>query len=221
MPGADGSVGASGMHITCRGSSGSHGERTAECRCDPGRIRRLAREDFTLRTTPSMTRATTCPEGKKNTGYPGCQRGTRNTNDPTNEKRACVARPTIQICSRRLEPALKPLFSPAVRTVTWNAVRGCGCRPRAARRTTSERLPGRHRPARALPSRSVGHGSERYEVESEALNHLMPTTPSTPAPSPTTAHPSPASRTQSPQGCAGTRRSVRSAPSHLHPSPHA
>ena len=30
-------------------------------------------------------------------------------------------------------------------------VRGCGCRSRAARRATPERLPGRHGPARALP----------------------------------------------------------------------
>lgn len=59
IPGGDGSVGASGMHITCRGSSGSHGDRTAACRCDPGRIRRLAREDCTLRTTPSMKQDTT------------------------------------------------------------------------------------------------------------------------------------------------------------------
>ena len=36
--------------------------------------------------------------------------------------------------SRRLEPVLKPLFSRAIRTVAWNAVRGCGCRSRAARR---------------------------------------------------------------------------------------
>ena len=40
-------------------------------------------------------------------------------------------------------PALKPLFSRAVRTVAWNAIRGCGCRCRAARRVTPEKSPGR------------------------------------------------------------------------------
>ena len=35
--------------------------------------------------------------------------------------------------SRRLEPALKPLSSRAVRTVAWDPIRGCGCRSRAAR----------------------------------------------------------------------------------------
>jgi len=43
--------------------------------------------------------------------------------------------------SRRRRPALIPLFSRAVRTVARNAVRGCGCRWRAARRATPERLP--------------------------------------------------------------------------------
>jgi hypothetical protein len=38
------------------------------------------------------------------------------------------------------------------------AVRRCGCRWRAARRATPERLPGRRGPARALLSRRVGHG---------------------------------------------------------------
>ena len=38
-----------------------------------------------------------------------------------------------RIFSRRRRPALKPLFLRAVRTVAWNAVRGCGCRSRAAR----------------------------------------------------------------------------------------
>ena len=33
--------------------------------------------------------------------------------------------------SRRRRPALKPLFSRAVRTVARNAIRGCGCRCRA------------------------------------------------------------------------------------------
>ncbi len=45
--------------------------------------------------------------------------------------------------SRWLEPALKPLFSRAVRTVAWNAVRGCGCRCRATRRVTPKKSPGR------------------------------------------------------------------------------
>ena len=40
-------------------------------------------------------------------------------------------------------PALKPLFSRAVRTVAWDPVRGCGCRCRAVRRATPEGLPGR------------------------------------------------------------------------------
>jgi len=43
-------------------------------------------------------------------------------------------------------------------------VRGCGCRSRAARLTVPERLPGRHGPARALPSRSAGRGRERRAV---------------------------------------------------------
>jgi hypothetical protein len=63
--------------------------------------------------------------------------------------------------SRRRRTALKPLFSRAVRTVAWNVVRGCGCRSRSARQATAERLPGRHRPARVLPSRSADHGRER------------------------------------------------------------
>jgi len=37
-------------------------------------------------------------------------------------------------------------------------VRGCGCRSGSARLATHERLPGRHRPARARPSRWVDHG---------------------------------------------------------------
>ena len=51
---------------------------------------------------------------------------------------------------------MKPLFLRAVRTVAWNAVRGCGCRCRAARQATIERRCGRRGPARALPSRSAG-----------------------------------------------------------------
>jgi len=43
-------------------------------------------------------------------------------------------------------------------------VRGCGCRSRAARLSVPERLPGRRGPARALPSRSAGHGRERRAV---------------------------------------------------------
>ena len=38
---------------------------------------------------------------------------------------------------------MKPLFSRAVRTVAWNAVRGCGCRCRATRRVTPKKSPGR------------------------------------------------------------------------------
>jgi hypothetical protein len=57
--------------------------------------------------------------------------------------------------SRRLEPALKPLFSRAVRTVAWNAVRGCGCRSRAARRVTPEKSPGRKWTCTSSPQ-SVG-----------------------------------------------------------------
>ena len=49
--------------------------------------------------------------------------------------------------SRARRPVLKPLFSRAVRTVAWNAVRGCGCRSRAARLSVPERLPGRRGPA--------------------------------------------------------------------------
>jgi hypothetical protein len=63
--------------------------------------------------------------------------------------------------SRRRRLVLKPLFLRAVRTVAWNAVRGCGCRCRAARQATIERRCGRRGPARALPSRSAGHGRER------------------------------------------------------------
>jgi len=66
--------------------------------------------------------------------------------------------------SRRRRPALKPLFSRAVGIVAWNAVRGCGCRSRAVRRATSESCRIRCGPARALPSRSVGHGRERRAV---------------------------------------------------------
>jgi hypothetical protein len=57
--------------------------------------------------------------------------------------------------SRRLEPALKPLCLRAVRTVAWNAVRGCGYRCRAARRATTERLPGRKWTCTSSPQ-SVG-----------------------------------------------------------------
>ena len=46
-------------------------------------------------------------------------------------------------------------------------LRGVGCRSRAARRATLERLPGRHGPARILPSRSAGHGRQRRAVEQE------------------------------------------------------
>ena len=123
--------------------------------------------------------------------------------------------------SRWLEPALKPLFSRAVRTVAWNAIRGCGCRCRAARRVTPEKSPGRRGPARTLPSRWAGRGRERLAEEPETRDHLTPLTPSIPAPSPTLSRPSPASRARCPQGCAGTRRSVRSTPSRPHPSLHA
>jgi hypothetical protein len=44
--------------------------------------------------------------------------------------------------SRWLEPALKPLFSRAVRTVAWNAVGGCGCRSRAADRAVRRGVSG-------------------------------------------------------------------------------
>jgi hypothetical protein len=39
--------------------------------------------------------------------------------------------------------------------VAWNAVRGCGCRCRAARRATPERLPGRKWTCTSSPQ-SVG-----------------------------------------------------------------
>jgi hypothetical protein len=63
-------------------------------------------------------------------------------------------------CRRR--PVLKPLFLRAVRTVTWDPVRGCECRSRAVRRATSESRRIRRGPARALPSRSADHGRERW-----------------------------------------------------------
>jgi hypothetical protein len=72
--------------------------------------------------------------------------------------------------------------------VAWNAVRGCGCRSRAARRATPEGLPGRHRPARALPSRSADHGRERRaearavrrDVSGADFTRAKPSWPSTP-----------------------------------------
>ena len=44
---------------------------------------------------------------------------------------------------------MKPPFSRAVRTVTWDPVRGCECRSRAVRRATSESRRIRRGPARA------------------------------------------------------------------------
>ena len=57
-------------------------------------------------------------------------------------------------CRRR--PALKPLFSRAVRTVAWDAVRGCGCRCRAARLSVPERLPGRKWTCTSSPQSAGG-----------------------------------------------------------------
>ena len=68
---------------------------------------------------------------------------------------------------------MKPLFSRAVRTVTWDPVTGCGCRSRATRRVTPERLPGRHGPARELPSRSAGHGRESVIATAYERNSLF------------------------------------------------
>jgi hypothetical protein len=117
--------------------------------------------------------------------------------------------------SRWRRMVLKPLFSRVVRTVAWNAIRCCGCRSRAARRVTPERVRGRRGPGCALPSRSTGHGRERRAEEPETRDHLTPFTHSTPAPAPTTVLPSPAARAQCPQGSAGTRRSSRLGPEHL------
>jgi hypothetical protein len=50
--------------------------------------------------------------------------------------------------------------------VAWNAVRGGGCRSRAAHRATPERLPGRRGPARALPSRSASRPARRAAASS-------------------------------------------------------
>ena len=66
--------------------------------------------------------------------------------------------------SRWRRPALNPLLSRAVRTVALNDVTGCGCRCRAGRRATPEKLSGRPRLARALRNRSAGHGPERRVV---------------------------------------------------------
>ncbi len=51
-------------------------------------------------------------------------------------------------------------------------VRGSGCRSRVVRLSVPERLPGRHGPARTLPSRSAGHGRERRAVV-RAVRHAV------------------------------------------------
>jgi len=55
--------------------------------------------------------------------------------------------------------------------VTWRpaAVRGCGCRLRAARRATVDWLPDRHGPARVRPNRSPGPGQEDPENASSSV----------------------------------------------------
>jgi hypothetical protein len=64
--------------------------------------------------------------------------------------------------SRR--PALKPIFSGTVRTVAWNAARGCGCRSRPARRATPQRLPGRKWTCTSSPQ-SVGGPPGRRDTQ--------------------------------------------------------
>ena len=113
--------------------------------------------------------------------------------------------------SPRRMPALKPLFSRAVRTVAWNAVRGCGCRSPTARRATPGRMPGRHGHARA--------GRSRLVAADNTPPH--PLTPPTLSPAPNSEHLDPVSRARSPQGSARTRRSSPSGPALPHLGPRA
>ena len=102
-------------------------------------------------------------EATAGAGWAGC--------DARFERAEELSRPGF---SRRRRPALKPLFSRAVRTVAWNAVRGCGCRCRATRRVSQlakrqEPPEVRQRPSRHLavcvPRRLCGgdRGRHRYD----------------------------------------------------------
>jgi len=89
-------------------------------------------------------------------------------------------------------------------------VRGCGCRSRTARLSVPERLPGRHGPARTLPSRSAGHGRERGAVvrvvrrgvSGADFTRAKPSWPSPACEPPVRSEPAPAGRLL----CAGCRR---------------
>lgn len=89
-------------------------------------------------------------------------------------------------------------------------VRGCGCRSRPARLSVPERLPGRHGPARTLPSRSAGHGRERGAVvrvvrrgvSGADFTRAKPSWPSPACEPPVRSEPAPAGRLL----CAGCRR---------------
>ena len=104
--------------------------------------------------------------------------------------------------SRQRRPVLEPPFSRAVRTVAWDPVRGCGCRSRAVRRATPERLPGRRGPARALPSRRVARGREtraaaravRRGVSGADFTRAKPSWPSPACEPPVRSEPAPAGR---------------------------
>jgi hypothetical protein len=89
-------------------------------------------------------------------------------------------------------------------------VRGCGCRSRVVRLSVPERLPGRHGPARALPSRLAGHGRERGAaaravrrgVSGADFTRAKPSWPSPACEPPVRSEPAPAGRLL----CAGCRR---------------
>jgi hypothetical protein len=102
----------------------------------------------------------------------------------------------------RRRPALEPLFSRAVCTMVWNAVRGCGCRSRAARLSVPERLPVESGPARVLPSRRVARGREtraaaravRPSVSGANFTRTKPSWPSPACEPPVRSEPAPAGR---------------------------
>ncbi len=67
-----------------------------------------------------------------------------------------VGRPVRTSRATRRVDACSTRQALAVRTVAWNAVRGCGCRSRAARRATPERLPGRKLTCTSSPQSAGG-----------------------------------------------------------------
>ena len=141
---------------------------------------------------------------------------------PWRRRGASYPRSRPDFCRRR-RPALKPLFSRAVRTVAWDPVRGCGCRSRAARLSVPERLPGRRGPARALPSRRVPRGREtraaaravRRGVSGAAFTRAKPSWPSPACEPPVRSEPAPAGRLLK----VGCRHRTPSTPAETPPPP--